>query len=81
MHGELRAAGHHDAELQTARFAAWLKRRHPNVPLVAWGMLPTALPERALLQALSLSRGDPRRARGRGGLISATARNRAPPTR
>ena len=37
-----------------ARFAAWLKRRHPNVPLVAWGTLPTALPERALAEASSL---------------------------
>ena len=37
-----------------ARFAAWLRARHPGVALVAWGTLPTALPERALAEAPAL---------------------------
>ena len=37
-----------------ARFAAWVRRRHPDVALVAWGTLPTALPERAIAEGPAL---------------------------
>lgn len=37
-----------------ARFAAWLRARYPGVAIVAWGTLPTALPERSLAEAPAL---------------------------
>jgi radical SAM superfamily enzyme YgiQ (UPF0313 family) len=37
-----------------ARFAAWLRARHPGLALIAWGTLPTALPERSLAEAPAL---------------------------